>query len=148
MRNRAAERLTPAALSVCCIKRSGLRFAEMREQLFGGGLGGRRFLIEAVGEGAQEGTVVLAQRAEVVKEVLQQERADIGVLLVEEFLRGDAEVVADIQQHGQRGQRAPGGDALDIAAALAEVVAHFIFGDVFFQPELGDAVTNELCVHV
>ena len=69
------------------------------------------------------------------------------LLLVEKFHGCHAQVFADIQEFTHGWQCSAGGDAADIAGAVAQIQAHFSFGDLFFLAETGDAVPDKLFVH-
>ena len=69
------------------------------------------------------------------------------LLLIEKFHGCHAQVFADRQEFTHGWQRSAGGDAADMAGAVAQTQAHFSFRDLFFLAETGDAVPDKRFVH-
>ena len=68
--------------------------------------------------------------------------------IIEELTWCDSKVVADLQKFCHGWQRLAGGNVVDIAAAMSQVIAHLIFRDTLLDSQLGNPVAYELRVHM
>ena len=67
--------------------------------------------------------------------------------LIEEQVRGDAEVVYDVQELLYRWVRFPGDDVLDVVLVVAEIATHFGFRYTFFHSQLSNAFPYKVKLH-
>ena len=77
---------------------------------------------------------------------LQKRRIFLG--FIEELAWCNIKIVTDLKKFCHRWQRFARGYVINIASAMPEIITHLIFGDAFFQSQLGNSVTHELCVHI
>lgn len=68
--------------------------------------------------------------------------------IIKELTGRNFKVVADLQKFSHGRQRLAGGNVVDIAAAMSQVIAHLIFRDTLLNPQLADPVAYELRVHL
>lgn len=103
------------------------------------------FLQQPFGKALYEALILAAE----LRHKLGKLTAELRVLnaLAEKLGRRYAEVVADGKQLRHRGQALAGGDVVDIAPAVTEVVAHFIFGNALLHSQARNALTHECIVH-
>ena len=89
--------------------------------------------------------IALVQVLHAEKSFLHQ----LGMLgiAVEKLLRCDLQIIADGKKLLHRRERFTRRDVVDISSALAEVVAHFVFGNALLHTQLRNAVTDKLLVH-
>ena len=64
----------------------------------------------------------------------------------EEVNRGHVEIGNDIEQFLYRGHSCPTGDPPDIGAALVQIQAHFVFGYILLNPQLGNTGTHKFYI--
>ena len=83
---------------------------------------------------------------ELLDSCLQKRRVFLG--FIEELAWCDIKIVTDLKELCHRWQRFAGGYVINIASAVSEIITHLIFGNALFQPQLGNSVTHELCVHI
>ena len=57
----------------------------------------------------------------------------IGVAFVKEIFWGNFKIITDGQEFGHAGQGPAAGNALHVGAAVAQIEAHAVFGNPFFQ---------------
>ena len=72
-----------------------------------------------------EHEVIIIQLAQFLNGHLHEGRIVAGV--IKEGLRSDIKVVADLQELAHRRQALSGGNVVDIAAAVSQIIAHLIF---------------------
>ena len=66
---------------------------------------------------------------------------------MEKLFWGDIEVIADGEKLRHGRQRFAGGNVIDIAAAVPEVIAHLVFGNVLANAKLGNTFPDKFCIH-
>ena len=69
---------------------------------------------------------------------------DVGI---EEFLGGDTEIIAKAKKFGEGRQGFAGGDALNIAFAMAQIQAHFVFRNTFLYAQLRNPISYKEFIH-
>lgn len=106
---------------------------------------GRSFFQHTVDDAEEHQHVILIQLAHPLQGLLDQLRVLGG--LVEKLLGGDFQIVTDGKEllHGRQGFS--GGDVVNVSTAVAQVIAHLVFGDALFQPQLCNAVPHKVFLH-
>lgn len=89
--------------------------------------------------------IVVIQLAKFINHTLKQRRVFQG--FIKKLAGCEIEIFTDPQKfcHGRQGF--PGRDIVHVPSAVAEVVAHLIFRNAFFETELGNPFTNKIFIH-
>ena len=106
---------------------------------------GRLFFLQAVDKPQQHQHIAFIQLLHPIQGLLDQLR--ILLRLIKKFLGGHIQILTDGKEllHGR--QSLPGRDIINVSPAVAQVIAHLVFRNPFFQPKLCDPVPHKRFFH-
>lgn len=90
--------------------------------------------------------IIIVQFPELLNSGLKQCRV-LG-RIIKELTGRNPKVVADLQKLRHGRQRLAGGNVVDVATAMSQIIAHLIFRDTLLNSQLANPVAYELRVHL
>ena len=108
-------------------------------------IGWRSWLLQAVYVVQDKQQVAVVKGFQAIQRFLNELR--VAQTVIEELLRADTEVVADGEELPHWRQALAGGNVVDVAPAVSQVIAHLVFGHALLQAQLRDSVADKFLVH-